>query len=50
MKEIREPGPTPPDEAEPVPVFGSWRRIYLAVILCNLVVMALVAVFSAWPF
>jgi hypothetical protein len=40
--------PEPPDER--VPLFGSWRAIYLAVAACALVVMALVALFSRWPF
>jgi hypothetical protein len=34
---------------EPVPVFGSWGRIYAAVVLAALVVMGLVAAFQAWP-
>jgi hypothetical protein len=38
------------DRDEPVPLFGTWRRIYLAVILSALCVMALVAAFSAWPY
>ena len=38
----------PPDD--PVPVFGTWPRIYAAVILCALLSMALIALFSGWPF
>jgi hypothetical protein len=38
------------DERDRVPVFGSWRAIHTAVILCALVVMALLALFSRWPF
>jgi hypothetical protein len=38
------------DEQERVPVFGSWRVIHMAVILCALIVMALLALFSRWPF
>jgi hypothetical protein len=38
-EEDREP-------AEPVPVFGTWTRIYLAVVIWAVVVMALVWVFS----
>ena len=38
----------PPDD--PVPVFGTWPRIYAAVILCALLTMALIALFSGWPF
>ncbi len=33
-----------------VPFFGTWPRIYGAVIVCALVVMALLAVFSRWPY
>jgi hypothetical protein len=33
-----------------VPVFGTWRRIYAAVVVSALVVMALVALFSRWEF
>jgi hypothetical protein len=32
---------------DPIPVFGSWRRIYAAVIVWALVVMGLIALFSA---
>ena len=39
-----------PDEVERVPIFGTWPRIYAAVILCALAVMGLVAVFSSWKF
>jgi hypothetical protein len=35
---------------DPVPIFGSWGRIYTAVILSALVVMGLVALFSHWEF
>ena len=33
-----------------VPLFGSWRRIYAAVVASALAVMGLVALFSAWPY
>jgi hypothetical protein len=39
-----------PDEDERVPIFGTWPRIYAAVILCALAVMALIAVFSSWKY
>ena len=43
--------PRPGDDANgPVPLFGSWRAIHGAVIACALAVMALVALFSRWPF
>jgi len=35
---------------ERVPFFGTWPRIYAAVILNALVVMALVFLFSRWPY
>jgi len=37
--------PAPDDEG--VPLFGTWPRIYAAVIVCALAVMALLALFSA---
>jgi hypothetical protein len=42
--------PSSPADDEPVPVFGTWPRIYAAVIVSALAVMALVAVFSAFPY
>jgi hypothetical protein len=42
--------PPSPDDQDPVPIFGTWRRIYAAVALCALAVMGLVALFSAWPY
>ncbi len=38
------------EEEGRVPLFGSWRTLYAAVILCALMVMALLALFSRWPF
>ncbi len=38
------------DQDDPVPLFGTWRAIYIAVIACALAVMALVAVFSSFRF
>ena len=35
---------------DPVPVFGSWRRIYAAVLVCLALVMAGIALFSSWPY
>ena len=35
---------------EPVPIFGSWPLIYLAVIVSALAVMALVALFAVFPY
>ena len=39
-----------PGADERVPLFGTWPRIYAAVIVCALAVMALVALFSSFPF
>jgi hypothetical protein len=38
------------DEQEPVPVFGSWRRTYAAVIVSALLVMGLIAGFTAYRY
>jgi hypothetical protein len=38
------------DEDDPVPVFGTWRGIYTAVVVCAVLVMGLVALFSSWPY
>ena len=48
LQDPRSEPKSPPEDA--VPVFGTWARIYTAVILSNLVVMALVALFSRWAF
>jgi hypothetical protein len=40
----------PPDTEDAVPVFGSWRRIHAAVALSALAVMALLLLFSRWPY
>jgi hypothetical protein len=47
--------PTPssavaPDEQERVPIFATWPRIYAAVVLSALAHMALIALFSHWPY
>ena len=39
-----------PDDHDPVPIFGTWRAIYTAVVVCNLIVMGLVALFQFWPY
>jgi hypothetical protein len=49
MPEPAQPPPRPDDEGR-VPVFGTWRRIHAAVVICALVVMALLALFSRWPY
>jgi hypothetical protein len=40
----------PPERDDRVPLFGTWLRIYAAVIVCALVTMALVALFSYWRY
>ena len=43
--------PTPlPTDDDRVPVFGTWPRIYAAVVATALVVMGLIALFSLWPY
>ncbi|MEE8217870.1 MAG: hypothetical protein V3S03_02780 [Vicinamibacteria bacterium] len=42
--------PDPRDDDGPVPLFGTWPRIYAAVIVCALVVMGLLAFFSGWSY
>ena len=47
-----ESAPAPPsdDRDDPVPIFGSWPRIYAAVIVSAVLWIALSWVFSRWPF
>jgi hypothetical protein len=48
-----EPTPQAPgddDDQDPVPLFGSWRAIYSAVIATAILWIVLAAVFSRWPF
>jgi len=33
-----------------VPLFGTWRAIYAAVMASAVLVMVLVALFSGWPY
>jgi hypothetical protein len=43
--------PRPPEPSDDrVPFFGTWRAIYGWVAVCALAVMALLALFSRWPF
>ena len=37
------------EDPDPVPIFGTWPRIYAAVIVCALAVMGLIAAFSRFP-
>jgi hypothetical protein len=43
-----EPARVP--EPDRVPIFGSWRAIHTAVILCAVLTILLLALFSRWPF
>ena len=43
-------GMNEPEPDERVPIFGTWPRIYAAVVAVNVAVMALVWAFSVWPF
>lgn len=49
MEPTRRAGPAP-DEEERVPIFGTWRGIYTAVIVSAIATMGLIAVFSYWPY
>jgi hypothetical protein len=40
----------PPDDDERVPLFGTWTRIYVAVIANLLLMMAALLLFSRWPY
>ena len=42
--------PEIPEPHDPVPVFGSWPRIYTAVLICLALVMAGIALFQHWNF
>jgi hypothetical protein len=44
------PEPAVPDEEERVPIFGTWPRIYAAVIVSLLVHLGLIALFSSWKY
>jgi hypothetical protein len=43
-------GTPPPGDAERVPVFGTWPRIYLAVVVVNLTAILLSALFTRFPY
>lgn|GEM_PF-1645134 len=50
MEPLPPGSPAAGDDHDPVPVFGTWPRIYTAVILCALSVMGLLALFSSWKY
>jgi hypothetical protein len=37
-------------EDEKVPIFGTWSRIYVAVVVVTAVAMSLIALFQHWSF
>lgn len=39
-----------PDDDQHVPIFGSWAGIYTAVIVCAVLAMVLIGLFSTWKF
>ena len=45
-----EPPATNEPDDEDVPLFGTWRRAYAAVVACNIVVLFLLFLFSRWAF
>lgn len=40
--------PRTEDDDERVPIFGTWQRIYGAVLFTELLVLGLIAAFSVW--
>jgi hypothetical protein len=42
-------GASGPDDDGVPPLFGSWRAIYLSVVVCAVLTMGAIAVFSNWP-
>jgi hypothetical protein len=44
------PSDRDPTDDDRVPVFGTWRAIYAAVVASALLVMGLLALFSGWPY
>ncbi len=38
----------PGQSDEPVPIFGTWPRMYVAVLLAEALSVALIALFSLW--
>jgi len=47
---MNDPAPGDRDVPGKVPLFGTWRAIYAAVVACAVLVMILVALFSGWPY
>ena len=42
-------GRTEREDEGPVPLFGTWRAIYTAVVATAVAVMVLLTLFSGWP-
>ena len=49
MEPARSNAQPAPDDDQ-VPVFGTWRGIYAAVIACALAAMGLIALFQSWRY
>ena len=47
---LESPRMNPDKEDDRVPVFGTWRRIYTAVVVTALLAIGLTAVFSHWDY
>jgi hypothetical protein len=47
---MRPTAEDPVNDDDRVPIFGTWPRIYAAVVVNALVIMALLALFSGWTF
>jgi hypothetical protein len=48
MDELPSSGTAGDEREDPVPIFGSWPRIYGAALFCLLGVMVFIALFSRW--
>jgi hypothetical protein len=47
---VSDPTPAPAPDDEGVPLFGSWPRIYAAVLIAAVLSMGAIALFSRWPY
>ena len=45
----KTPSPDPSDDG-PVPLFGTWRNAYGAVVICALLTLLALHFFEGWPF
>jgi hypothetical protein len=44
----RDPQPLPDDERPPL--FSSWRRLYIAILLWELITIGVIAALSSWAY